>query len=173
MVGKKLTNERKQPENGDPSPRTREASRPFRLLGNAYVSEPEVSPQLTEEINESLEESDPPIVVRDGKTDHMAKGRADGQRNQSTDARGKNVPTKSVSSTLIALKRKAKEDKNHRFKDLYRLIDLQMLYNSYRSLKRNAAPGVDGVTYEDYESNVDERLRTLLDRLKGKGVTWI
>lgn len=168
MVEKKRTDEGKPPETGNPSPRTREASKPFRLLGNAYVSEPDVSPQLTEETNESLEESDPPIVVRDGKTDHMAKGRADGQRNQSTDARGKNVPTRSVSSTLIALNRKAIEDKNHRFKDLYRLIDLQMLYTSYRSLQRNAAPGVDGVTYEDYESNVDERLRTLLDRLKSK-----
>jgi retron-type reverse transcriptase len=40
-----------------------------------------------------------------------------------------------------------------------------MLYTSYRSLQRNAAPGV---TYEDHESNVDERPRALLDRHKGK-----
>jgi len=35
----------------------------------------------------------------------------------------------------------------------------------FRSLKKNAAPGVDGVTYEDYESKLDENLRLLLDRL--------
>ena len=164
MVEKKRTDEGKPPESGDHSPRTREASGPL-LLGGAYASKQDVRPQLTEEPNESPEESDPPIVVRDGKTDYMAKERADVQRSQSTDARGKNVPTRSVSSTLIALNRKAKEDKNHRFKDLYRLIDLQMLYTSYRSLQRNAAPGV---TYEDHESNVDERPRALLDRHKGK-----
>ena len=167
MVEKKRTDERKPPENGNLSPRTREASGPL-LLGGAYAAKQDVRPQFTEEPNESLEKSDLPIVVRDGKTDHMEKGQADGQRSQSTDARGKNVPTRSVSSTLTALNRKAVEDKNHRFQDLYRLIDLQMLYTSFRSVKRNAAPGVDGVTYEDYESNIDEHLRTLLDCLINK-----
>ena len=71
----------------------------------------------------------------------------------------------SVSSTLSALVRKAKADKKHRFKSLYRLIDLQMLYESFGNLKRSAAPGVDGVTVEDYEETLDENLRSLHRRL--------
>jgi RNA-directed DNA polymerase len=50
----------------------------------------------------------------------------------------------------------------------YRLIDLQALYESFRSLRKDAAPGVDGVTYDDYESNLDGNLQDLLDRLKRK-----
>jgi hypothetical protein len=42
-----------------------------------------------------------------------------------------------VSSTLSALARKAAGDKKHRFGSLYRLIDLQMLYESFRSLMRS------------------------------------
>ena len=101
MVEKKRTDEGKPPETGNPSPRTREASKPFRLLGNAYVSEPDVSHQLTEETNESLEESDPPIVVRDGRADHTAKGRAGGQREHSTH-RGRGLRPIPVSRTLLA-----------------------------------------------------------------------
>lgn len=98
----------------------------------------------------------------------MAKGRAVGQSGQSTDARGTNAPKKSVSSTLSALARKAAKDKKHRFKSLYRLIDLQMLYESFRGLKRGAAPGVDGVTVSEYERDLDENLRSLHRRLIGK-----
>ena len=47
--------------------------------------------------------SDPFIVLRDGRTDHMGKGRAEQSTEQSTHAKGRNVPKKSVSSTLLEL----------------------------------------------------------------------
>ena len=80
----------------------------------------------------------------------------------------KNAPKQSVSRTLAALARKAKNDKKHRFQSLYRLIDLQMLYESFHSLRKNAAPGVDGVTCEDYQKHLDENLRSLHQRLIAK-----
>jgi group II intron reverse transcriptase/maturase len=98
----------------------------------------------------------------------MAKGRAEGQCGHRTDARGRNAPTQSVSSALSALTRKAEREPKHRFRSLYRLIDLQMLYESFGRLKRNAAPGVDGMTVAAYEKNLDENLRSLLERLKCK-----
>jgi RNA-directed DNA polymerase len=149
-----------EPNNPNPTPRTRETSPPL-LLGNQWG----VDGQLTEGVDVCSEESDPPIVVRDGRADHTAKGWAVSQRGQSTDARETNAPMRSVSSTLSALTRKAGGDKKHRFKSLYRLIDLQMLYESFRGLKRSAAPGVDGVTVTDYEENLDENLRSLHRRL--------
>lgn len=98
----------------------------------------------------------------------MAKQRAGQHRSQSTHARGKNVPKQSVSRTLTALNQKAARAPQHRFRDLYRLLDLQALYESCHSLRKDAAPGVDGVTYADYGNDLDANLRGLLDRLKSK-----
>jgi len=47
-------------------------------------------------------ESDPPIVVRDGRADHMAKGRAERQREQSTH-HGKGILPRTVSRSLLAI----------------------------------------------------------------------
>lgn len=134
--------------------------------------------QLKEGREVSKEESDPSIVVRDGRTDHKdaqsygsankAKRWTGRKRSQSTDATGRNALKKSVSSTLTALNRKAAESPKHRFKDLYRILDLQALYESYSQLRKNAAPGVDGVSYEAYGEHLDENLRGLLERLIGK-----
>ncbi len=129
------------PEKSTSTPRTREPSPPS-LLGNRQ----DTIVQRKEDVGVRGEESDPPIVVRDGRADHTAKGRAGGQRGQSTHAGGTNGLRQSVSSTLSALARKAAREKKHRFRSLYRLIDLQMLYESFRGLKRKAAPGVDGIS---------------------------
>ena len=43
-----------------------------------------------------------------------------------------------------------------------------MLYESFHSLKKKASPGVDGVTYEDYQKHLDEKLRSLHQRLIAK-----
>ena len=62
-----------------------------------------VRPQLEEEADGSEKESDPPILVRDGRADHMAKGRAERQRKQST-PRGRGLLPSSVSRTLLAMR---------------------------------------------------------------------
>ena len=98
----------------------------------------------------------------------MAKGRAGLHSSQSTDARGRNAPTQSISSTLTALNRKAAKEKKHRFRSLYRLIDKQMLYDCFHQLKRGAAPGVDGITVDEYEKKLKENLELLLSRLISK-----
>ena len=149
-----------EPDNSKRAPRTRDAS-----TLSLSMSEREIRDQLKEDTNQRGEESDPPIVVRDGRADHKAKGWAASQSRHSTDARGRTAPTQSISRTLSALNRKAHQDRKHRFRSLYRLIDLQMLYESFHSLKRNAAPGVDGQTVADYETTLDENLRCLLSRL--------
>ena len=85
---------------------------------------------------------------------------------QSTHAnKGKQVPVKSVSSTLLELKEKARREPEYRFRSLYREIDLRMLYDSFRLLKRNAASGADEMSYTEYEKDLDANLRGLLERL--------
>ena len=61
-----------------------------------------VPTQLKEGVEWSGKESDPPIVVRDGRTDHMAKGRAERQSKQRTHVGRRMLPV-SVSSYLLAL----------------------------------------------------------------------
>ncbi len=75
---------------------------------------------------------------------------------------------KSISSTLFALNRKAAAEKKYRFGSLYRLIDKQMLYDCFYRLKKNAATGVDGVTFAQYSKNLEGNLVSLLDRLISK-----
>ena len=81
-------------------------------------------------------------------------------------SQGKQVPTKSVSRTLLELTEKAKRDQKYRFRSLYREIDLRMLYDSFRQLRRSAGVGVDGVDYAEYEKDLDANLRDLLERLR-------
>ncbi|MCH7229224.1 hypothetical protein, partial [Haloferula sp. A504] len=83
-------------------------------------------------------ESDPSIVVRDDKADHMAKERADGQRGQSTHVGGTNTLHPDVSRTLSALGTKAAKCPEHRFRALARLIDRQMLREAFHRLRRKA-----------------------------------
>ena len=117
-------------------------------------------------VAKSHQESDLPIVVRDGNTDHTAKDQAGMQRGQSTHARGRNTLDESVSRTLSALGTKAGNEPGHRFRGLARLLDRQMLGEAFRRLKRKAAPGIDGVTHGDYAENLEENLLELESRLK-------
>ena len=78
------------------APRTREALSPPLPAGQV------ASYQLKEGAGGREKESDPPIVVRDGKADHMAKEWAERQREHSTH-RGRRMLPNPVSSTLLAL----------------------------------------------------------------------
>ncbi len=75
--------------------------------------------QLKEGAVAGMEESDSLIVVRDGKADHVAKEWTDIHRNQSTHARERNVPKRSMLSSLIALNRKALKEPEYRFRPLW------------------------------------------------------
>lgn len=122
--------------------------------------------QLQEGSAKEAQESDPPIVVRDGNTGHTAKERAGMQRGQSTHARGTNTLYPSVSRSLSALGTKAVRAPKHRFRGLARLLDRQMLGEAFSRLKRRAAPGIDGVTHSEYAENLEENLLSLESRLK-------
>ena len=134
-------------------------------VGEIYLQRPNDF-QPIEGVAKSHQESDLPIVVRDGNTDHTAKDQAGMQRGQSTHARGTNILNESVSRTLSALGAKARKDPKHRFRSLARLLDRQMLGEAFRRLRRRAAPGIDGVTHSEYAENLEENLLALESRLK-------
>ncbi|WP_308364564.1 MULTISPECIES: reverse transcriptase domain-containing protein [unclassified Microbulbifer] len=63
---------------------------------------------------------------------------------------------------------RARACKHHRFRNLYREINLDLLRRSFRELNPKAAKGVDEVTYHDYANGLEERLKDLVERLKHK-----
>jgi retron-type reverse transcriptase len=71
-------------------------------------------------------------------------------------------------SALTALERvgqRAKERKGERFTNLLSHIKVPLLKQAYDCLHKDAAPGVDGVTWRKYGENLDARLRDLQDRV--------
>jgi len=63
----------------------------------------------------------------------------------------------------------AKAKPNERFTSLAHLLDKQMLWGCHLELPANKATGMDKVTKEVYEKNLEENLDDLLTRLKRKG----
>jgi group II intron reverse transcriptase/maturase len=59
----------------------------------------------------------------------------------------------------------AKERKRERFTSLLHHVDADLLGRAYGWLKRDAASGVDGMTWDAYGDGLKERLRGLEDRI--------
>src|ERR1700751_1835918 len=67
----------------------------------------------------------------------------------------------SVSQALERVRQVARQRKKERFTALLHHIDPAMLRTAFYALKRDAAPGVDGMTWETYEQDLDRRIETL------------
>jgi RNA-directed DNA polymerase len=68
-------------------------------------------------------------------------------------------------SDLRGVREVARRDKRTRFSALLHHVTTALLRESYYSLKREAAPGVDGVTWQEYETGRDEKLADLHRRI--------
>jgi RNA-directed DNA polymerase len=74
----------------------------------------------------------------------------------------------SVQTSLLGIAHKAKSDKRHRFRNLYRELNEELLLASWRLLRKDAALGVDRVSAAEYEANLAENIKQLVERLKQK-----
>src|SRR5450759_883306 len=71
----------------------------------------------------------------------------------------------SVSQALSRVRKAAKQRKKEKFTTLFHHLDAAMLRTAFFALKRDAAPGVDGLTWEAYEADLDPRVEDLHARL--------
>jgi len=115
----------------------------------------------------ALRESDRLIVARrKAQAPRLAKGPT-GQR-----SRTGNQPVRTTESDwqtfLRAIAEKAYTHKHHRFGDLYRRLNRDVLRLSFFRLRKDAASGVDGVTFQEYERNLESNLADLEGRLQRK-----
>ena len=77
-------------------------------------------------------------------------------------------PGKGEPTSLRGIANRAKARKHHRFKDLYRELDADLLRHCWRDLNKKAASGVDGVTAAVYQEDLEANLQNLAERLKTK-----
>jgi group II intron reverse transcriptase/maturase len=73
-----------------------------------------------------------------------------------------------MQTSLRGISNRAAKDKEHRFGNLYGLLDENFLKWCFWQLKRDAAPGVDQVDFYEYRENLDENIADLVKRLKQK-----
>jgi Reverse transcriptase (RNA-dependent DNA polymerase) len=66
---------------------------------------------------------------------------------------------------LHRVREAAKREKQLRFTALLHHVSVTLLANSFYALKRGAAPGVDGLTWQEYETDLDKRLEDLHSRV--------
>jgi hypothetical protein len=66
---------------------------------------------------------------------------------------------------LDGVRRAAKERKQERFTALLHHLSIGLLGDSFFALQRKASPGVDGVTWQEYETGLEDRLADLHSRL--------
>jgi RNA-directed DNA polymerase len=70
-----------------------------------------------------------------------------------------------VSQGLAGVRKAAKERKGMRFTALLHHLTVALLREGFYALKRKAAPGVDGITWDEYESGLEDRLVDLHGRV--------
>jgi RNA-directed DNA polymerase len=70
-----------------------------------------------------------------------------------------------VSQALDRLRQAAKQRKKERFTALLHHVNPDSLRQAFLALKRDAAPGVDGMTWREYEAELEPRLADLHGRI--------
>ena len=64
-----------------------------------------------------------------------------------------------MSQALERIRKVAKERKKERFTALFHHINADLLEEAFYELKADAAPGVDRLTWKDYEANIESKHR--------------
>jgi group II intron reverse transcriptase/maturase len=73
-----------------------------------------------------------------------------------------------MTTALQAIAFKAQTHPKHRFQNLVGLLDRNLLYQSWGQLNKQAKPGIDGVTTEQYEQNLPVHIHQLAHDLKSQ-----
>ena len=71
-----------------------------------------------------------------------------------------------MSTKLDRLTELAKEEPKRQFFSIAHLITPEALYAAFRSLRKEASAGVDGVTYQEYQEDAERKIQELGQRLK-------
>jgi RNA-directed DNA polymerase len=88
-----------------------------------------------------------------------AEGNTEGQHMRRTQSR------ESVSQGLERVREAAPQKKKERFTALLHYVTINRLTDAFSSLKREAAPGVDGATWQSYKQDLEINLMRLHEQV--------
>jgi group II intron reverse transcriptase/maturase len=71
-------------------------------------------------------------------------------------------------TSLQAIAKKAKDNKQHRFGSLYEMLNAELLRTCWQDIRKDAALGVDRISAQEYEQNLEVNIQNLVERLKRK-----
>jgi RNA-directed DNA polymerase len=117
------------------------------------------------------EKSDPAVVAvkptneAERSAAEAAEPRAGTKGNAGQQSTPRTPSRTSVTQALERIRQTAKEGKKERFTALLHHIAPELLEAEFFALKEHAAPGVDGVTWRDYERNLKGNLEELHARI--------
>lgn len=94
-----------------------------------------------------------------------AEGRPLTKRNSREHVGGRTQRRRPTTSRLAAVREAARADPALVFTNLMTHLTPELLRESFLALDRRAAPGPDGVRWQDYREGLDERLRALHQRI--------
>ena len=119
------------------------------------------------------EESDrlevPEKAANTAKAEESPEGRSRTKENTNQSDVGSTQSEQTALTGLERVRQRAKQDKQARFTALLHHLTVNLLRDSFRNLKRKAASGVDGQTWEQYEQNLEVRLMDLHGRVHRGG----
>ena len=107
----------------------------------------------------------PAMPPNKAKAAEVAEGRGLAEGNTDDPTRPGRSAGSGVPSGLDRVREVARRDKEARFTALLHHVSLERLVMAYWALSPKAAPGVDGVTWQDYGQDLVANLRDLHDRV--------
>ena len=117
------------------------------------------------------EKSDPAVVAvkptnKAGRpAAELVERRAGAEGNASQQSTRRAQDRESVSQALGRVRRAAKQRRRERFTALFHHLSPGLLREAFLALRRDAAPGVDGLTWRAYEADLDRRIEALHARV--------
>ena len=93
------------------------------------------------------------------------EGRTSPKGNGGQTAAARTLRRDTASNGLAAVRQAARQSKTVRFTALLHHITTDLLKRSYLALARDAAPGIDGVTWQAYGETLEEKLKDLHERV--------
>ena len=106
-----------------------------------------------------------PVNNAQGGAAESVEGRGSAEGNAVSKTRSGPRAGTSAPSDLARVRRAARKDKDAQFTALLHHVDVDRLRAAYRAIRPKAAPGIDGVTWADYGSDLEANLRDLHDRV--------
>ena len=117
------------------------------------------------------EKSDPAIVAEKPTNKagqpaaELAEPRVGAEGNASWQSTHRTQGRERVSQALERVRQVARQRKKEKFTALLHHVGVDLLGMAFFALKRDAAPGVDGLTWRTYEADLDRNLTDLHERV--------